>query len=114
MVIKVEEKRNFPRVNLRTNIRYQARGEPEFSNTLTENISVGGVGLIGEEFIAPSTPLMLEINVLSRILRPMGRIAWALPLPHSDRNRLGIEFLELNPIEKNYLTDFIDMKLGRL
>jgi Tfp pilus assembly protein PilZ len=114
MVIKVEEKRNFPRVNLRTNIRYQVRGESEFSNTLTENIGIGGAALTDEKFIAPSTPLMLEINILSRILRLIGKVAWVSPLPHSDRNRLGIEFLELSFIEKNYLTDFINMKLGRL
>lgn len=114
MVIRSEEQRHFPRINLRTSIRYQVRGEPEFSNTLTENISTGGVSLANNKFVAPSTLLMLEINILSRILRPVGKVAWTADLPHSNRKRLGVEFLELNPPEKNYLADFINMQLGRL
>ena len=114
MAIRSEEQRRFPRINLRTSIRYQVRGEPEFSNTLTENISAGGVVLTNDEFIAPSTLLMLEIDILSRILRPMGKVAWTAEVPHSNRKRLGVEFLELNPPEKNYLADFINMQLGRL
>lgn len=114
MVIRSEEQRRFPRINLRTPIRYQIRGGPEFSNTLTENISAGGVFLTNNEFIAPSKILMLEINILSRILRPVGKVAWTTDVPHSNRKRLGVEFLELNPPEKNYLADFINMHLGRL
>ncbi len=114
MAIKPEEKRRFPRINLHTPIRYQIRGLPEFDNMVSDNISIGGIGFIGNKFIAPSTPVMLEVNILSRILKPIGKIAWSQPLPHSDRNRLGIEFLELDPIEKNYLQDFINMQLGQL
>lgn len=112
--MNLEEKRRFPRINLRTSVRYQVRGEPEFSNNLTDNISTGGVSLTNNMFIAPSTLLMLEINILSRILRPMGKVSWSQTVPHSDRNRLGIEFLELNYNEKDYLADYIDMQLGRL
>lgn len=109
-----EEKRQSPRVNLRTAIRCQVRGEPHFDNAISDDISVGGMSFVGNNFIAPATPVMLEVNVLSKVLRPIGRIAWTQPLPHSDRNRLGIQFLELDPIEKNYLADFINMHTYKL
>ena len=113
MVIKQEEKRCFPRIIFHTPIRCQIRGEPEFGNAVCNNISAGGMSFVGDKFIAPSTPVMLEINILSRILKPIGKIVWSQPLPHSDRNRLGIEFLELDPIEKNYLQDFINMQINQ-
>lgn len=114
MATAFAEKRNFPRIKLRTNIRYQIRGLSEYNNTVSNDISLGGIGIINPDFISPRVPVMLEINVLSCILRPIGKIAWACPLPHSDGYRLGIEFSELDPGEKNYLQDFIDMQRGKL
>lgn len=114
VAVSFSEKRDFSRIKLHSPLRYQIRGRHEFYNTISDNISVGGIGFVNNKFIAPLTPLMLEINVLSRILRPIGRVAWSHPLPHSNRYRLGMEFLELNPGEKNYLKDFIDMQRATL
>ncbi len=109
-----EEKRLTPRIRLHSPLRYQICGEREFNNTLSDDISMGGVGFLNNRFLAPKTTLNLEINVLSRVLRPLGMITWSSPLPHSDNYRLGVEFLEFNPQEKNYLKDYIDMRLGKL
>jgi len=109
----IEEKRHFPRIKLKSPLRYQIRGTSEFDNVVCDNISDGGVGFISNKYIPTSSLVMLEINVLSRVLRPIGRIVSSLPLPHSERNRLGIEFLEFENSEKHYLHDFIDMQLSR-
>jgi hypothetical protein len=53
---------------------------------------------------------MLEISLLSKILHPIGRVSWCQPLPHSSRNRLGVEFLEFNSLEKKHLSDYIEMQ----
>jgi len=113
MKFELEEKRHFPRIRFKSPVRYQVRGIPEFDNALCDNISEGGIGFITNRFIPPSTLLMLEINVLSRILRPIGRIVSSLPLPHSERNRLGIEFIEFENNEKHYLQDFVNMQLAQ-
>jgi len=109
-----EEKRRFGRVNLHAPVRYQIRGVSEFDNTVSEDISVGGVAFNGFKFIPPATPLMLEINLLSKVLHPIGRVSWCQPLSHSNRNRLGVEFLELESSEKRYLSDYINMQTGQL
>lgn len=112
MAFELEERRRFPRVKLKSPLHYQIRGSAGFENAVCDNISLMGVGFIGNKYIAPQTLLMLEINVLNRILRPVGRIVSSSALPHSDRNRLGIEFLEFDSVEKNYLREFIYMQLG--
>lgn len=104
------EKRRFERVSLTTPMRFQVRGSPAFDNSVLEDICVGGACFLSDKFIPVSTPLMLELNVLSRILHPIGKVAWTAALPRSGRNRIGIEFLELNQVEKNYLGDFITLK----
>jgi hypothetical protein len=112
MIFRSERKRQFPRLHTQLAVRYQVRGMPDFSNTLADNISVGGISFVNNDFIRPATPLNLEINVLSRILNPVGKVVWASPLPHSNRYKLGIEFVDMDPVSKRYLDDFIDLQQG--
>jgi hypothetical protein len=113
MKIKTEESRRFPRIKLLGPLRYQVRGTSDFNNTLSGNISLQGIGFTHNEFIAPSTLVMLEIPIVSRVLRPIGKIIWSSPFSHSNRYRFGVEFQELNSNEKKFLSDFITMRLNQ-
>jgi c-di-GMP-binding flagellar brake protein YcgR len=112
MVMEAKEKRRFPRLKLNTPLRYQVRGAPKFDNALSDDISVGGISFVNQEFIPPETLVGLEIGILSKILSPVGKIIWSSPLPHSNRYRTGIEFLELDPQQKNFLSDYINLRMG--
>jgi c-di-GMP-binding flagellar brake protein YcgR len=114
MLTKPENKRRFPRIGVHSPIRYQILGTPEFSNSIADNISVGGLSFINNRFIKPATNLNLEINILSRVLNSTGRITWVSNLPHSDRYKMGVEFTNLDGREKKYISDYIDMYLERL
>lgn len=109
-----EEKRRFPRVKLKASLCYKIRGTAECNNSVTDDISLGGVGFINHNFIPPETSVGLEINILSKMLNPIGKIAWSQPLPHSNRYRVGVEFLEFDPREKNYLSDYINLQQDKL
>jgi hypothetical protein len=108
--LQKEEKRRFRRVKLHTPVRYQIRGETDFNNTVSDNISEGGLAFNSLKFIPPSTTVMLEIGLFYRMLCPIGRVSWCQPLPHSDRNRLGVEFVEFSPPERSFLSDYINIK----
>ena len=114
MPINLEARRRSQRIDLRAEMRFYVRGSAsEFSSVISNNISATGVSFNANRFIAPQTPLMLEIDVLSKVLHPIGRVAWCQPLPHSYRNSFGVEFLEIDPLEKNYLQDYINMQTNR-
>ncbi len=113
MAIRLEEKRRFPRITLKTPLRYKIRGMPECNSAVSDDISLGGIGFVNHCFIPPQISVGLEINILSKIISPIGRIAWSHPLPHSDRYRVGIEFLEFDPREKNFLADYMDMQRNK-
>ncbi|MCK9604375.1 MAG: PilZ domain-containing protein [Candidatus Omnitrophica bacterium] len=113
-ILDKENKRRFPRVELHIPLRYQIRGRPDFNNAICEDISVNGVGFTNDRFIPPLSKLTLELNVLSRSLSPIVTVAWSSPLPHSNKYHLGVEFLELNPVEKRYLGDYVDMQRGKI
>jgi len=111
MVFILEEKRRFPRVKLQTPLRFQRLGRPEFTQAIVDNVSLGGVGFVSDRFIPPSTPLSLEINVLTKVLNLTGKVAWSCPLPHSDRYRAGIEFSNISDKQKLAVADYIETQL---
>ncbi len=113
MQMESKESRRFPRIKLSGPLHYQVRGSPNFSNTLSENISLNGIGFSHNEFIAPLTLLMLEIPLLSRVLMPIGKIIQSQPFPHSNRYHFGAEFLEFDANERKFLSDFITMRLNQ-
>ncbi len=70
------------------------------------------MGFTVSKFISPSTPLMLELDLLCRTLYPIGKVSWCQPLPHSEKNRLGVEFIEFDQAEKSFLADYVNIKTG--
>lgn len=104
-----KKERHFPRVRFTTPIRVQVRGTTIFNRTVGENVSENGLCFVNSQFIPPLTPVMLEIEVLSRVLRPIGRIIWSSPFPRSNKYRLGTEFIEFDAGEKKFLSDFVNM-----
>jgi len=106
----IEEKRVFKRFQIHAPVRFQVRGESEANNTTSDNISSGGMSINSDHFVAPETNLTVEINILSRVLTTIARVAWASPVPHSNRHRLGLEFIEFSPIERNYLNDYLSIQ----
>ena len=114
MANPVAERRNYQRLKSQNPLRYQLRGTSEFNNTVTDDISAGGVSFVNSCFIPKSTLVSLEISVFSHVLNPVGKVAWSQPLPHSNRYRVGIEFLELSQCERGYLGEYINMQLGNV
>jgi len=114
MLNKAEDKRRFFRVKLQSPVRFQIRGKPESNNAITDNVSTGGLCFNNDKFISPDTLLMLEFNVLSRFLNPIGRVAWVNSLPRSERFKLGVEFVEFDTNSRNFLNDYVNLQSEKL
>jgi len=56
---------------------------------------------------------MLELNMLTKAMYPVGKVAWVNHIPHTDRYRFGIEFVEMDRDAKNFLGDYVDMRMGK-
>ena len=114
MLENTQEKRKFPRLKTKAAMRFEVRGENHFKNALSDDISLGGTSFVNDKFIAPKTTLRMQINLLNHIINPIAKVSWVTPVAHSDRYRMGVEFLELNNPEKNYLNDYICLQTGNL
>ena len=110
MQIINEEKRQNARLNIAAPLRYQIMGSQDFGNTVTKNISKGGVSFMVDKFIRPQTRLTVDFNILSRNINSIGSVRWAGVIPHSDKYQVGLEFIGITPEHKNYIADYIDMR----
>jgi len=105
METKQSERRRYQRFNLHAPLRYEVIGESEFDNTVSDDISAGGLSFVSHKFIAPATELVMEIFIFSRLLRAVGRVVWANRLPYADKNKFGIEFIQFDSLESDYLSN---------
>ena len=110
MLPNPEEKRQHPRIDMRVPLTYRVRGKPISESTISTDLSAGGLSFISEKFLPIQTVLGLEFNILSRSLSSSGQIKWISPVSHSDRNRIGIQFMELPDAAKDYLSNYINGK----
>ena len=92
-------------------LRCQVRGAKESFSTVAEDLSLSGVKFINSSFIPPHTPVMLEINLLSQVVKPIAEIVWSAPFFRQDKFHLGARFLEWDPKDKKSLAEFLNMKL---
>jgi len=104
---KPAESRNFPRVKFSGTLACQIRGSHEIMNTIGEDLSFSGIRFINDAFIPRNTPVMLEINLLSKIIKPIAQIIWFASFPRQDKFHFGAQFLELNQKDKQSLSDFL-------
>jgi len=104
------EKRFNWRLNARLQVRCNIRGTSRFDNGVTSDISPSGISFTHDAYISPQTPVNLQLQVSDRLIQTVGKIVWSSPVPHSNRYRLGAEFLELGVAEKEYLEDFVHLK----
>lgn len=110
MISQVTEKRKLARLPIDLPFNYKVRGYAEFGSGIAKDISAGGLRFLSDEYIKPLTCVMFEINVLSRVINSAGMIRWSVPFSHSNRYQAGLEFLELDPLTRKYLSDYVYLR----
>ncbi len=75
----------------------------------SDNISAGGVGITGNTFIPPATNLMIQFMLAKRCVCSIGKVAWVNISSRSSRYRMGVEFLEMNPLDRKYLKTYLSV-----
>jgi hypothetical protein len=109
-----KEKRRFPRLSAKFPIRYQMKRGGFFACALTADLSLSGTRLNTDRFFPRGLNLNLELNILSKIINPVGRVVWSQPLPRTDRYQMGVEFIEISPPDRSYLFDYINVHMPEL
>ncbi len=102
-----EERRKSERIQSRWPLRYQFKGQSEFYDTVTRDISEGGLRFITNQFLPNFSEVMLEVSLQPSMqpVRALAKVAWIQKLRHSDQYHVGAQFTEINNGHKKDLFD---------
>ncbi len=108
-------RRKFPRVSYPCLITvHHENGEPNVILTHTENIGIGGVGVVLNRDFKTFMPLTIEIDLLDtgNHLKCRGKIAWVIQRSADEKKKplfydIGIEFLHIEDSDQRRLDDIV-------
>ena len=111
------ERRQQPRVNTTMSVQYRGIRQASDSvvNTISRDISAGGVRLLVDEFISVFTRLVLEIAVPStpKPVRVVSKITWIRKRPYGEQYEVGAQFMDMPEEDKRGLSDFMEKSIPK-
>jgi c-di-GMP-binding flagellar brake protein YcgR len=104
------ERRLYERISVPIKLKYEAKNRPRLvSESLSKNISGGGICISLKEKLIPKTELALRIEIGSKddAVVLSGKVVWVRRVEIVEKNSptvyydTGIEFIDANPITIN-------------
>lgn len=105
-----QERRRFPRATCLLPVRLYPKQEPRVIETLTKDLSVGGLRCVSRNDRQMGLPVSVEL-MLEPGGRPVtlrGHIAWSHPIQESEQFDLGISFHAFPEATKKRLSTYLD------
>ncbi|MFC1514352.1 PilZ domain-containing protein [Candidatus Omnitrophota bacterium] len=103
----MDEKRKQQRVKISFPVRCEGLDSRRGFYTVFKDISVGGLKVISEEFLAVNKAIKFEINLINTLVKGKGKVVWCNPQSFADRYFVGLEFTEIGPSAQKTLSDFL-------
>ena len=104
------ERRRFPRNACRLPVRLYPKYEPRVIETLTKDLSLGGLRCLSYQDRPLGMPLSVEL-ILEPGERPVtirGHVAWSHKLQQSDQFDLGVSFHVFPETDRKLLSTYLD------
>ena len=103
------ERRTSPRIRAYRPVRLHKPSSPQIE-TLTKNLSLGGVRCLSSTVFPVSSELNLELmfSTGEEPLAARGCMIWFQIVPHSEQFDLGIAFVDMAPQTKRRLSVYLD------
>jgi len=106
------EKRKNPRANVAFRINYKELNGKSYiaKGALAQNLSVGGVKFVSEDFVSPGRHLFLEMRLplLAEPVSMLSRVAWIRKSSVREGYEAGNQFLAMMNQDSKFLSEFIN------
>lgn len=108
-VVSVAEHRQFRRIKISSPIEYKFFNTERFQQSVTCDISEGGISFIADGFIPNGTYIYFQAILRTRPqpLYGIARIAWCSKEPYEEKYKVGLEFTEAGTISREDITSLI-------
>ena len=103
------ERRRWARLRSHVPVRYQDTKTQRFVETLSKDVSVGGLRCVTHEFLPASRELLVELSLrrAAPALKTRARVAWVQQIPHADQYCVGLEFLQLPQTAQEDIASYV-------
>lgn len=102
------ENRRFPRIQVSFPIECRSLLSRSYFYTVSKDLSLVGVKIITNEFLAKNDLLKININLINKMVNLKAKVAWCNKERASERYSTGLEFVEISPINREEISVFLD------
>jgi c-di-GMP-binding flagellar brake protein YcgR len=103
----MSEKRKNPRVDVSFPVECKALPSHAYFYTVTKDISLGGVRILCNEFLAKNNPLRLTLNCINKVFDLTAKVVWCNQERASDRYTAGLQFVGMDAGDSQELAGFL-------
>ena len=107
---RTEDRRQFRRIKINSPIEYKFLNSQKFRQTVSCDISEGGISFMVDSFVPVGTYLYFHVRLRNRPqpLYGIARIVWSSKEPYSEKYRVGLEFTEVGSISRQDIYTIIE------
>ena len=104
-----DDRRRAARLRTHQPVKLIKQPHPKVVETLTRDVSEGGVRCLTPQLFPVSSDLGVELVLFKgeEVFNVKGKAMWFRMIPHSDQFDLGISFLDLSPQDKVRLSAYV-------
>ncbi len=106
----LEERRQFRRIRAHSPVEYKFLNSDKFKNSVTCDISEGGVSFTVDGPVPIGTHLYFQVQLRKRPqpICATAKVVWANKEPYSQQYRVGLEFIEVGSISSADIRSMIE------
>ena len=107
----MNERRANPRIRTYHPLRLHRPGVPQMVETLTKDVSAGGIRCLSSTLFPVSTEVQVELVLMNgeEPLTARGQTRWFRMIANSDQFDIGISFLYFSPQNERRLSVYLDL-----
>lgn len=103
----MEERRQHQRVDISFPLEYSLLSSSKYFYTVSKDLSMGGLRIIVDKFLAKNNMVKVGINLIDRLVNVKARVAWCNQQGNTDRFMAGLEFVEINKDDQRTIDKFL-------
>lgn len=103
-----DERRKAFRVRSDLPLRYDSVAESKHGNTITQDISEGGLRMLLDEFIPKFSKVNLRVNLHpDNLIELNGEVKWVQQIAYSSGYQAGIEFKDIPTDARRSISEYV-------
>ena len=104
----MDERREYSRVNISFPVECKLLPHRNYFYTVSKDLSMGGVKILSNAFLAKGNSLKLNINLIDNIVPLKAKVIWCNKQRVSQRYSAGLKFTEITETNRKRLDKFLN------